>query len=242
MVAAATKANKSATEAAAAAAKAAADVEDPLKEQWYLETAQDMFALTHRGTKDVAATKAKILVTAKARHAAPLYRALCEATESMPDAGLIKEMEAATAAELKKLDAELATAVENEGESEIRAVLYRRARLYMNIMDKPAALAAFDETFAKTVPIGQKLDVVFCKLRIGLYDLDHALLKDNFAKAKELLDAGGDWERRNRLKVRRPRSAPRSERRGRAAAAVRLEWSALAPRSPPAGGGALRRL
>ena len=72
----------------------------------------------------------------------------------------------------------------------------------MNSFDKAKALAAFDETYAKTVPIGQKLDVVFCKLRMGLYDLDHAILKDNFAKAKELLDAGGDWERRNRLKVR----------------------------------------
>lgn len=178
------------------------DVEDPALEAWYLETAQDMFLLTHRGTKDVSAIKEKLLKTAKERHAAPLYRAICEATESMPDAAVIKEMEDATAAELKVLNDELAAAIENEGESEIRSVLYRRARLHMSIMDKPAALAAFDETYAKTVPVGQKLDVVFCKLRIGLYDLDHALLKENFAKAKELLDAGGDWERRNRLKVR----------------------------------------
>jgi 26S proteasome regulatory subunit N7 len=181
--------------------KPVVEIEDPLKEQWYLETAQDLFSLTYRGNKSPAATKAKILATAKERNAAPIYRALCEASDEMPDASLLKAMEEATAAELKKIDDELANATENEGESEIRAALYARARVLMLIADKPAALAAFDKTYAKTVPIGQKLDVVFCKLRIGLYDLDHALLKESFAKAKELLDQGGDWERRNRLKV-----------------------------------------
>mmetsp|Transcript_40780 Transcript_40780/g.94494 ORF Transcript_40780/g.94494 Transcript_40780/m.94494 type:complete len:402 (-) Transcript_40780:368-1573(-) len=187
--------------AAMQARVATSDVDDPLTEQWYLATAQDMYALTYRGNTDPAATKAKILATATERHAAPLYRALCEATEQMPDASAVKGMEEVVAAKLKTLEEERANALENEGESELRSVLYQRARLHMHILDKPAALAAFDETYAKTVPIGQKLDVVFCKLRIGLYDLDHVLLKENIAKAKELLDQGGDWERRNRLKV-----------------------------------------
>lgn len=181
--------------------KPVAEVEDPLKEQWYLETAQDLYALKYRGNTNPAATHAKILATAKERNAAPLYRALCDATESMPDAATLKAMEEATVGELKKLDEELANATENEGESEIRSVLYARARVHMRITAKADALAAFDETYAKTVPIGQKLDVVFCKLRMGLFDLDQTLLKECFAKAKELLDAGGDWERRNRLKV-----------------------------------------
>jgi hypothetical protein len=52
------------------AKEATSDVDDPLAEQWYLATAQDMYALTFRGNKDPAATKAKILATATERHAA----------------------------------------------------------------------------------------------------------------------------------------------------------------------------
>lgn len=186
---------------AASSGSKVVDVEDPLKEQWFLQLAQDLFLLTHSGGKSQAESKDRILATVKEKSATPIYRMLCERAEMMADASLVSKMEESVAAELKKLEDELANATENEGESEIRAALYQRARVYMRTGDKDKALAAFDETFKKTVPIGQKLDVVFCKLRIGLFGLDHSLLKENFTRAKDLLDQGGDWERRNRLKV-----------------------------------------
>ena len=37
--------------------------------------------------------------------------------------------------------------------------------------------------------------------RIGLFFTDHEIIKANIEKAKEMLDEGGDWDRRNRLKV-----------------------------------------
>ena len=57
------------------------------------------------------------------------------------------------------------------------------------------------QTYEKTVPIGQKLDVVFHLIRMGLFYLDYDLAKRNIAKAKTLIEEGGDWDRRNRLKV-----------------------------------------
>ena len=57
------------------------------------------------------------------------------------------------------------------------------------------------QTYDKTVPIGQKLDVVFHLIRMGLFYLDYDLAKRNIAKAKTLIEEGGDWDRRNRLKV-----------------------------------------
>ena len=51
------------------------------------------------------------------------------------------------------------------------------------------------------MPIGQKLDVVFHLIRMGLFYLDYDLAKRNIAKAKTLIEEGGDWDRRNRLKV-----------------------------------------
>ncbi len=45
------------------------------------------------------------------------------------------------------------------------------------------------------------MDLVFTKIRIGLFNMDHALIESNVAKAKQMLEEGGDWDRRNRLKV-----------------------------------------
>jgi 26S proteasome regulatory subunit N7 len=37
--------------------------------------------------------------------------------------------------------------------------------------------------------------------RIGLFFTDHEIIKGNIDKAKHMLEEGGDWDRRNRLKV-----------------------------------------
>ena len=45
------------------------------------------------------------------------------------------------------------------------------------------------------------MDLVFLNIRIGLFHNDHAITTANIAKAKQMLEEGGDWDRRNRLKV-----------------------------------------
>merc|ERR1719447_1769123 len=53
----------------------------------------------------------------------------------------------------------------------------------------------------KTVGLGNRMDLVFLNIRIGLFFMDHEIIKANIEKAKEMLEEGGDWDRRNRLKV-----------------------------------------
>ena len=53
----------------------------------------------------------------------------------------------------------------------------------------------------KKVPLGVKLDVTFSLLRIGLFYNDRTLIVENVKKARKMIDDGGDWDRRNRLKV-----------------------------------------
>jgi len=36
---------------------------------------------------------------------------------------------------------------------------------------------------------------------VGLFHNDHGITTANIAKAKQMLEEGGDWDRRNRLKV-----------------------------------------
>ena len=55
--------------------------------------------------------------------------------------------------------------------------------------------------FEKNVTLGVKLDITFALLRIGLFYNDRPLITENIEKAKKLIDEGGDWDRRNRLKV-----------------------------------------
>nr|KAF6421035.1 proteasome 26S subunit, non-ATPase 6 [Molossus molossus] len=49
--------------------------------------------------------------------------------------------------------------------------------------------------------LGHRLDIVFYLLRIGLFYMDNDLITRNTEKAKSLIEEGGDWDRRNRLKV-----------------------------------------
>ena len=49
--------------------------------------------------------------------------------------------------------------------------------------------------------LGNRMDLVFLNIRIGLFHNDHTITTTNIAKAKQMLEEGGDWDRRNRLKV-----------------------------------------
>jgi len=46
-----------------------------------------------------------------------------------------------------------------------------------------------------------RLDLVLTKLRVSLFFDDLKVVQDEVVRAKVLLEQGGDWERRNRLKV-----------------------------------------
>lgn len=110
-------------------------------------------------------------------------------------------MEAENTKDLAELDAKLADAEKNEGESEIRDALLAKAEYLTKIGDKNASVEATRRTLEKTVGIGNRMDMVFNLIRIGLFFMDHALVRANVDKAKQMLEEGGDWDRRNRLKV-----------------------------------------
>jgi len=85
---------------------------------------------------------------------------------------------------------------------EIREGHLEKADFLARIGDKDAALEVYDETLKQDkTSLPQKLDVQFSKMRIAMASDDNELLERCITKAKELLEQGGDWERRNRLKV-----------------------------------------
>ncbi|TIA94171.1 hypothetical protein E3P81_00423 [Wallemia ichthyophaga] len=88
-----------------------------------------------------------------------------------------------------------------EGESEISDNLRKLAVHYVRIGDKPASIPAITEAINKTAGIGHKIDLNLLLIRLGLFTNDHRLITQHIAAAQTLVDQGGDWDRRNRLKV-----------------------------------------
>jgi 26S proteasome regulatory subunit N7 len=89
----------------------------------------------------------------------------------------------------------------NLGDTELRDALMKRARFFLRIGDKSRAVAAYRETQAKTVGAGPKLELALAMVRIGFFFEDAALVGESVGAAKQLIEQGGDWDRRNRLKV-----------------------------------------
>lgn len=59
----------------------------------------------------------------------------------------------------------------------------------------------YRQTLEQTVGLGSKLDIALTNIRIGIFYDDMELVKRSIDRAKSMIEEGGDWDRRNRLKV-----------------------------------------
>ncbi|XP_014782449.1 26S proteasome non-ATPase regulatory subunit 6 isoform X2 [Octopus bimaculoides] len=135
---------------------------------------------------------------------APFYETVCIAQLGFKlDENLLKKMKETNEKDLKAIDEKIEDAEKNLGETEVRDFMLEKAEYLSRIGDKEGALTQFQKTSDKTVTLGYRLDLVFHLIRIGLFYMDHELITRYLEKAQTLIDEGGDWDRRNRLKVYR---------------------------------------
>ncbi|KAI6189195.1 26S proteasome non-ATPase regulatory subunit 6 [Aphelenchoides besseyi] len=167
-----------------------------------LEIAQLRFLINHiEFDKDLKEAKWQTLLEkVKEYEMAPFYELVCTETNRKPDESMLKDLKAKNTKRLQEIEAEIVDAEQNLGESEVRQAWLRKSEYLCQIGDKTAALTAFRTTYEKTVGIGYRIDLVFSLIRFGLFFLDHKLINSNIAKAKDLMEQGGDWERKNRLR------------------------------------------
>lgn len=130
-----------------------------------------------------------------------LYVSCCEELRWELDQALADSMRTKIDEEINKLNEKITDAEENLGESEVREAYLAKALYFLQIGDKEKALDELKVTEGKTVAVGQKMDLVFHTLRLGFFSLDYKLISTSIDKAKNLFEEGGDWERKNRLKV-----------------------------------------
>uniref|UniRef100_A0A673KFZ1 26S proteasome non-ATPase regulatory subunit 6 n=1 Tax=Sinocyclocheilus rhinocerous TaxID=307959 RepID=A0A673KFZ1_9TELE len=175
--------------------------EEGLPKNPNLRIAQLKFSLALNDHRQDAKVRSELMDAIKLNNMAPYYEALCKELKWQVDTDLLSKMKKANEDELKRLDDVLEDAEKNQGESEIRDAMMAKAEYLIRIGDKEGALTAFRKTYDKTVALGHRLDIVFYLLRIGLFYMDNDLITRNTEKAKSLIEEGGDWDRRNRLKV-----------------------------------------
>ncbi|KAH8601423.1 proteasome regulatory particle, non-ATPase-like protein [Bisporella sp. PMI_857] len=117
------------------------------------------------------------------------------------DEALFEKLKKENDEELEGYKKEEEEAEEKAGETEVQAARGKRAEFYARVGDKDRAIAAYEEVFEKTGVLGTKIDLVLAIIRMGLFYGDKLLVKKHVDRAKTLVESGGDWDRRNRLKA-----------------------------------------
>ena len=103
---------------------------------------------------------------------------------------------------IEQLQKKMEEDVDNLDEKDKAYYIFQIGKIYKEkkMMDK--ALEKFKETIAQTTSFNTKIDAIFEILHIGLMDKNQDILKEYLNKCTELLKTeGGDWEKKNRLKV-----------------------------------------
>ncbi|GJQ13356.1 hypothetical protein GpartN1_g5147.t1 [Galdieria partita] len=137
------------------------------------------------------------------RKALPLLQALAK---DLPSIAVTLEetdtLKASNDQELASIEEKIKDAEQNLGESEVQEALVARADFLARIGSFQEAIDAYEKAESHAVGVGSKLDILFVILRLGLAGfISKKLLAKTLERSKDLVENGGDWERRNRLKV-----------------------------------------
>jgi 26S proteasome regulatory subunit N7 len=164
-----------------------------------LDLAQWKFLLTLQSNDKTL--KEKLLEEIKVHQMTPFYRECVKDGQLTHDEQLLQTMRIANESKCKQLDDKIDENEKAFGDSEIRESYLAKAQYLCSIGDREQALTWLRKTYEKTVTLGHRLDLIFYQLRLGLFYMDQDLIERNLDKAKTLVDEGGDWDRRNRMKV-----------------------------------------
>lgn len=167
-----------------------------------MELAQKRFSLLSDQCTDRDKILAEVKEIVKENSMLPYYeKFLCPTPLGPVDEAAKVEMKKKNDEDLEKVEAKITDAKENLGDIEIRDALLAKAAFFNRVGDKDAAVEAYQVAFEKTVGVGGKLDNILTVVRIGFFFDDKELAKKHIERAKTELAKGGDWERRNKLKV-----------------------------------------
>lgn len=166
-----------------------------------MELRHHRFLLLNSSAEDKELSKTILFEAITKDDMAPFYKLVCEENGYPIDHSLLDSMSLKNEDKLKEIESKMLEAKESEGETEVFDLLKAKADYLAKIGSKDASVQAYREVYEKAGTLGQKLDLLFSFMRLGFFFHDNGLIEANIQKAKSLLEEGGDWDRRNRLKV-----------------------------------------
>lgn len=103
--------------------------------------------------------------------------------------------------EMEKFDEKIKYCEENHGAVEVRDTIMDKADFFMKIKDPVTAKKIYLEAYEKTIGVSKRLEVLMQIILIAYQASDVSEMKLYIEKCVVLLEEGGDWERKNKLKV-----------------------------------------
>lgn len=114
----------------------------------------------------------------------------------------LTEMEAKHEKTIEELEKKVVDARDNAGDMEVLVARFEVARFSAKSMSKEAALEAYDKLLAlPKLSTGKTIDATMESARVASFHGDSRKSEEFVEKAGMLSKDGGDWDRRNRLKV-----------------------------------------
>ena len=111
-------------------------------------------------------------------------------------------MEARHKTKIVELEKKVEEAKENAGDMEVLDARFDVARFAAKCLSKDEALEAYEKVLAlPKLSSGKKIDCLMESARVALFHSDNKKTAELIEKAVKLAEDGGDWDRRNRLKV-----------------------------------------
>lgn len=179
-----------------------------------MKQAQDIFLLdsamkgsTAITSEEISSLHESLLTQIKEGKQSGLYLYLCEkfgATykEWQEDKVLSKELGEATLLTERSIETKLEEAIESGGETDVLDAMIEKCRFYAKVGEIDKAYGAMKDVYEKPkISSGKKLDITMDKIRLAMYFEEGDVVKEEMSLAKKLCEEGGDWDRRNRLKV-----------------------------------------
>ena len=102
---------------------------------------------------------------------------------------------------IEELEKKMEEDVDGLEEIDKASYIFEIGKIYKEQKMMPEAIEKFKETISKTQSFNTKVDAIFEICHIGLLEKNLDLLKEYLQTIKDLLKTGGDWEKKNRLKV-----------------------------------------
>lgn len=114
----------------------------------------------------------------------------------------LTKLDAAHAKKLEELEDKVDEARESAGDMEVLEARFEVARCAAKSLSKEEALKAYDKLLAlPKLSSGKTIDALMEQARVASFHGDTKKNADLIDKAVKLANDGGDWDRRNRLKV-----------------------------------------